>query len=553
MPDDRIRYHATPLAAAIVLSGIQVSCASLDADARIRQARKQAAERARRIIYNNDGQDMIVGATPKLYLADRMEQLPGTQVDTVFHCTGVTGLFTSHIPQVGEMLGEFVKDTSPQLDIDRRDNLRAMMEAGHDPLALAIDFCHKNDIEIFFSLRMNDIHDSMTGPDTFLPRWKRDHPHVTLGDYSDFGRYPGHDMRAWWSSLNYELPEVRDYVFSILEDVCTRYDADGLELDFLRHPKFFRPTLTLQPAEPRHLAAMNDLLRRIRKLTNGVAKRRGRPMPIACRVPLSVRCARALGLDLDTWLNEDLCDMLVVGGGYAPMAMVDDVREMVAFGHGHGVPVYACISESAMENRDDRVEGWRAAAMNIWHAGADGVYTFNYFPGSKTGPDKPDELLSQMGDPTTLKGLDKTYGVDRIVLERVGGYQRPGIVATGRLPIGLTPGRWAQVKLTVGEDVAANAPAGKAATTRLRVRVSNVVSGDKVEARLNGRLLGEAKPQSPPASEPASMWLEIDVDPARVAVADNVVELRLTSSLGSPRSREPRPSWDQLKLVLRYR
>jgi uncharacterized lipoprotein YddW (UPF0748 family) len=35
------------------------------------------------------------------------------------------------------------------------------------------------------------------------------------------------------------IPEVRDYYFSILRELCTNYDVDGVELDFQRYPKFF--------------------------------------------------------------------------------------------------------------------------------------------------------------------------------------------------------------------------------------------------------------------------------------------------------------------------
>ena len=99
---------------------------------------------------------------------------------------------------------------------------------------------------------------------------------------------------------------------------------------------------------------------------------------------------------------------------------------MAALAHQHDVPVYACISTSGMrgelssdelssselasletwQTRGGAVKSWRGAAMNIWHAGADGVYVFNFFP------DRPDERFSQLGSPETLKGLDKIYAVD---------------------------------------------------------------------------------------------------------------------------------------------
>ena len=53
--------------------------------------------------------------------------------------------------------------------------------------------------------------------------------------------------------------------------------------------------------------------------------------------------------------------------------------------------------------------------MNVWHAGADGVYTFNFFPAQR------DERLSQMGSVETLKGLDKVYSIDYMVVETFEG------------------------------------------------------------------------------------------------------------------------------------
>jgi len=110
---------------------------------------------------------------------------------------------------------------------------------------------------------------------------------------------------------------VRDYIFRILEEVCQRYDVDGIELDWMRHPKFFRPTTDGNPATPEQVEMMNDLVRRIRAMTERVAEQRGRPLLVATRVTLNVEHSLDLGLDLKTWLEEDLVDIVTVGGGYA--------------------------------------------------------------------------------------------------------------------------------------------------------------------------------------------------------------------------------------------
>jgi len=126
----------------------------------MKQARQQAAERERRIIWNSDCNDSEWGNTPEQFLAVRFQQVADTQVDTVFDCTGVTTLF-SHQTHVAEMWGQFPPGgvNSPRFS-NWNDKIRALGKAGYDTLELGIEFCHQNDIEYFWSLRMNDIHDS---------------------------------------------------------------------------------------------------------------------------------------------------------------------------------------------------------------------------------------------------------------------------------------------------------------------------------------------------------------------------------------------------------
>ena len=80
------------------------------------------------------------------------------------------------------------------------------------------------------------------------------------------------------------------------------------------------------------------------------------PLLISVRVPDSVGFCRAIGLDLERWLAEDLIDMLVVGGYFR----LQPWEESVALGHRYGVPVYAGLSESRVGKRareDPRFHG----------------------------------------------------------------------------------------------------------------------------------------------------------------------------------------------------
>ena len=50
---------------------------------------------------------------------------------------------------------------------------------------------------------------------------------------------------------------------------------------------------------------------RIRKLTDEIGTRRGRPLLVAAIVPDNLQLATNVGLDVRTWVREDLVDILV--------------------------------------------------------------------------------------------------------------------------------------------------------------------------------------------------------------------------------------------------
>ena len=111
----RRRMTVLALALFVAVSGTEarLSAAQTDPGA-MKQARKRAVQRRRRIMYNDDGCHPRPYKTPDELLALRLRQLIGTQVDTICYCTGGGGLFWGHLPQVGERIGEFVTDKDAQ-------------------------------------------------------------------------------------------------------------------------------------------------------------------------------------------------------------------------------------------------------------------------------------------------------------------------------------------------------------------------------------------------------------------------------------------------------
>jgi hypothetical protein len=309
-------------------------------------------------------------------------------VDAIFYCTGVFDMYTHRSDQ---------SELRFHVDRGMEDWGPWLISQGRDALQITVEFGHLHAMEVFWSMRMNDTHDS--GNPALFAKWKTEHPQYLMGRKGDEFPYGG----GRWSAVNYAIPEVRDKVFRILKDVCTRYDVDGVELDFFRHPVYFKPQMTGDDVTQEHCDMMTELLGRLREMTEAVGRDRGRPMLIAARVPDSVGYAKAIGLDLVRWLEDDLLDMMV-GSGYFHL---EPWESFVALGKRYDVPVYAGISASRIEDpqnpeREGDIEVWRGEALRAWDAGVSGIYTFNRF-------NPVDPIFRELGDPGLLRTLPRKY------------------------------------------------------------------------------------------------------------------------------------------------
>lgn len=383
------------------------------------ELRHEARWRIRRVICNNDGNDDICSAgetvSRELFLAKRTMGLVGTHVDTVCYCGGAT--FTS----VG------AKDPNRFVQQRMGKNLFAdkMDAMGFDPLKVQLDFCHQHDIEFFWSHRMNDNHDS-TRPQLVTP-FKKAHPELLVG------RDGPMKMRCGDICFDYTLPQVRAMATEAILSIASLYDVDGIDLDFFRHPAFFRSQFMGLEVSDEERGMMTDMIRDIRRGLDSVGKRRGKPILLCVSVPDSVGFSRAIGLDWPQWASEDLIDILV-GADYLkfePWAnFASKAREL-------GLPCYARMEQRRLvlmdsslsshsapeaELNDATEQLWRDEAYAAWISGMNGIYTYNRF-------DPMSDLFTTVGDPYRLAALGakprESYGIAK------GGYNCPDFWLSG--------------------------------------------------------------------------------------------------------------------------
>jgi hypothetical protein len=462
------------------------------------------------------------------FLRRRTDRAVGTQVDSIFYCTGVT-LSYSHDTDVAERFDDLMDDIdkSDEQAVRWRNNMAVLRDAGVDQLSATVRRAHEAGLEVFWSHRINDTHDSVPDYDHLLCMWKRQHPEFLMGDPGDTKKFPQSSPRYFWSTLDFEKPEVRDYLFRITEEVCRRYDVDGVEIDYFRYPMFFRPNLDGKPATKTQLDILSAFQRSIRRMAEREGARRRRPILVAVRVPMSVVTCRNVGIDIERWLREDLVDVMSLGNGDVwPNAPAE---QMVKLGHRFDVPVYPCLKWSGYGPAT--IEAFRVAAANAWRTGADGIYFFNIdmFPDTL----RP-QCFTELGDPDQLGTLDKLFAATDVAPyphllldpeQRLFGLAEV-LHSSVALPTTLSSGGEAStVTLQIGDDIATASERGNLASAVLRVSVSEPDLMDVIEIRLNGQHL------EPTATEPGEGRLTYNPKPAWYRVGNNEVSVRLAEAL----------------------
>ena len=280
----------------------------------------------------------------------------------------------------------------PQYQLQR---FAPMMDAGTIPLEVFVDEAHKQGMELFAGFRMNDRH-------------KVHRPF--------FDDHPNWLLKALGNGADYSLPEVRDWMFSVIEEVVNRFDVDGVELNFIRHGYCFPP----ETAREQH-PVMTGFLRRVRKMLDEVGEKRGRRLVLGVRVFQSLDQCRDLGFDLRTWIDDKLVDYV------APTAHHNtdfnaEYDEFAALTRDSDCGLYPGLAGDIPEGATVMsLDNLRAAVQNFYGAGADGLSTFNYdvymwgqlrsksYPGPVDNYPKALEYFKILRDPQAVAAGDRHY------------------------------------------------------------------------------------------------------------------------------------------------
>ena len=499
--------------------------------------RKERFPKQYRLIWTHDGvhASWEPPLTPEQFVAATLGQMAGTQVDAVFMncCVGYQTLYPSRLPD----LPFYGQDCDPRVKTKHRNvhhwrtgkTVAALIESGHDPLALLCQEARRLGMDLWADMHMNDWHhfdetydaqgrmdigqyNSWAGP------FFTEHPEYWIGresvENAPADRKYGQVVQFF---QDFAHPEVREFRRAIVEEVCTRYDVDGFQLDLMRIPCFFKPAEI-----ERNTPLMTAFIREVRATLDRIGEQKDRRLELAVRVPLTIEGALNTGLDVRAWISEGLVDMLsptpffmsYLDADIHPYA--DLVRDTPCLLYPAIEESYACgytaqvIPEWVFGGTDCiqpvTVEMARAVAMHYWQAGAHGIALHNW-EGTWHADYRNHPALLELGDPDILKHKDKRYVVTRQRARTDFPIHDP----PAPLPIALedAPARFA---LRVSDDLPAAAERLEEVSLWLYIR--NLTSFDEIEVRLKGTVLkGPANPMKAGMFIPRgnATWLKYDM------------------------------------------
>ena len=547
---------------------------SLQGYGRSRTKVKPVKGRRRRIVWNNDGSDMLQPAyaggkwpiplkSVQGFLEGTLKYVEGTQVDSIFYC--------AHVNQ-------------PNWEIPTR----YIQVLGANPVKHVVDFAHQNGMEFFYTIRMNDVHAGRYPPKgSYWPPFRLKHPELLMGYISRqhwekkvipwIERFMAIENERWekklydpqkelelrrqaeqehpladvfqrngvasrdlwfWAGYNWALPPVRARYLEVVEGACQRYDLEGIELDWLRHTMFFK-----LGEERRNIPIMNDFVHQVRQRLDYYAQKRGRPLLLAVRTPDTIDSSLSLGLDPETWVREGWVDLVMAGTGLMPFSI--PMADWVHLGHRYDVPVYGCLDRlystfrsgrPKFDMRDPDIEGddasnynsVHAACHRFWEEGVDGIYLYDWH--THHGPTDPRDYgtVPRVGEPGPLARRNKLYRID------TDYYSSSGAIGDGCIAAQLPKAFTTQAGPSSSSFTfrIADDP-GSVERATLQMRWKQPSDASRASCSLNGTPLSEPRPLSVKGYaasyglgfQEEAGWSAFEVSPSAVKRGDNRLEI----------------------------
>ena len=319
---------------------------------------------------------------------------PGSQIDAIWWDIG------------GNTVGAvYPSDVLPPVE---HPLLKSWLGKGVDWVAELVNETRRRKLEVFWNHRISAADGYAQGGlnKTHLHPLKKAHPDWTTPCW-------------WWQGMwNLAAEGLREHKIAELRELATRYDLDGIQIDFARHIPCLPAGKQWEMREH-----VTEFMRMLREMLDEVGQTRGRPLLVAARVPRNLKGCRADGFDIAAWGDQKLVDILTLGSRSMDVD-VEDFRKTA----GDSVQLQPCFDDHHATDgyRYGSIDFLHGVFSNYWQRGANSVMTFNWSIGTpevaksvggEIGPLTQQVAYREIGDLVTMTGKNKMFAV-----ERRGGY-----------------------------------------------------------------------------------------------------------------------------------
>ena len=226
--------------------------------------------------------------------------------------------------------------------------------------------------------------------------------------------------------LNLSIPEVRAQKLKVIGEVMRKFPIEGLDIDFERHTPILPVGHQWEMRE-----CVTEFMRDVRKELLQIAEEQNRVVMLSARVPDCLAGCKEDGLDIWTWIEEDLVDCITMGSRSFDVK-VEEIRAL-----SKDIQLYACYDPHHTVDgyTFPSIETIRGICYSHMQRGADAVEYFNWtgegkkelvaYYVEKYNMDKAmngfvewsNDDFTGINDRDFLEKQDKTY-----VIDRKGGY-----------------------------------------------------------------------------------------------------------------------------------
>lgn len=500
-----------------------------------------------------------------------VDELLGTGVEILVFGLGYGDVYF-HNSKVGRVVGQKQDVWKNNVDWRIMRMVKDAQDMGTDQLREIINRGHEMGLSVFPSLKLQSC-DQPRSDRAGILKWNH-YKEVCLGEIDEW--HPRYEF-----CYDYAHPMVQEAKLAILKEVMEDYHADGIELDFMFVPRYFK-----KGEEEKNIPIMNRFVAQVRELANKIGQIQNRKITVAARIFDQERYNLKLGLDVKSWLKEKNIDIVV---GQITEFLFDtgavNIRWLANEASRVGSAAYLRPSR---RNRvyDERtavpsIEMYRALRQTIQNQGCAGLYLGNLpWPFEE----KEYQILREMAFPEAHLRSDKIYLLQPrepgLVFEELldynSGYpvlpRQPGHEITDppprQLPILLKEGKTVSIKMVISDHLESARKDGEMRRPELTIRFAFFCVEDQIEISFNGQLLSldtaeitderalsmATKPgKTTPVEAPLGIsahWFRFRLNPELLVEGENRLEVKI---LKMPKTTQFDRSINGVEIRTRYK